>query len=229
MDHAHIRDEVKRFGIASHVLRDRDWEKLPKLVEALKQLFSYKSEAFIKDVGENALLYSYQSDATSYSCMAQAVGQLDGIPVVRKGKVLVGFLMERGFLISLTPALERKVTLLLRDPRPLHAGKAAWNAFTAMFEFFSNPRCKGFGGILIVHLCMDRALFTACARMLHQCRQAYYTAGLGPDLGEMSRVLYLTEWNVSTGCALHDCQSALKWSMAPFAGNGVIDDLHIVL
>jgi hypothetical protein len=66
-------------------------------------------------------------------------------------------------------------------------------------------------------------------RMFHQRSKAYYTPGLGPDLGTEGKLLELTDWFVSAGCGAHDIQKSLKWAMSRFAGADALHDLHIIV
>eukprot|EP00969_Alexandrium_andersonii_P138302 6115729-Alexandrium_andersonii.AAC.1 len=77
-----------------------------------------------------------------------------------------------------------QIAFLYTDVLPLTEGKKAWNVFTAGSTAFPLLRKAGHKGICLQHHSFDRAQFAALDRAFRQRHQAYYTAGLGPDLGE---------------------------------------------
>ena len=107
-------------------------------------------------------------------------------------------------------------------------GKKTPNLFQVCCEFWPMLRHHGHRGITVFHFVSDRAVFSSLDRMLRQRRKAYYTEGLGPELDDESCMLELTDLYVSTGCAAHDVQNSLKWSLGPLAGADGVKDLHIV-
>jgi hypothetical protein len=206
-----------------------DHKTCAKMVEVLKAFFKEKALQLVREADQQPILCSYGSDATSLLCQATETALLDGSRVARQGKVLLELLMERGFLKTRTFAGQEKVALSFRDPLPLGLGKNAWNLFTAGTLFFPMLREIGHRGVSIFHLCEERAVFQALDRMFRQRHKAYYTPGLGPDLGDEAILLFLCDWFVSTGCGAHDVQSALKWALAPHASVEDLKDLHIVM
>ena len=69
------------------------------------------------------ILYSYQSDATSYLTRTSNRGRVDGTLVVRDGRTLSEFLMERGYLFMERPSGAQSSAVLVRIPRALTEGK----------------------------------------------------------------------------------------------------------
>lgn len=183
--------------------------------------------AMVADHSQSAIMYSYQSDATSYLCQATAQSGSDHTKVLRRGRALEEFLMERAAIYVAKADGGREVAVLAGKPRPLSAGKKAGNLFTALTNFFPMLRQRGHQGIVIFHLGADRAAFEPLLRLVKQRREVYYTPGLGPDLGEERAILKMTDLVVGTGCAAHDVSNALKWALGSIDGVDVLKDLHI--
>lgn len=78
---------------------------------------------------------------------------------------------------------------------------------------------------------MNRAIFSAVGRRLGQRHKAWYTPGLGPELGEAASLLELTDWCLGAGCCCHDVQNSVKWSLASSlpAHAQATQELHIVI
>jgi len=91
-------------------------------------------------------------------------------------------------------------------------------------------RGLGRDGIVVMHSCFDRLLQQPLARFLDQNSQLFYHELAKRDATGMSELRRLTQWDISTGCAAHDCQNALKWSLAPFhEGKEDLSALYIVM
>ena len=214
---------------ASQVLTGDGRWTLATLTEVFKRFFRSRALALVREAGEQPLLYSYQSDATSYLCHARSQSELDKHMVVRKGKVLHEFLMERAYVKSLTPAGVEQMALILVEPRPLSKGKGAWPCFTAATQFFPSLRKLEHQGICISHFAADRAVFGAMLRKFKQLREVYYSEAFGVGASEQGRFRYLLDWVVGTPCCCHDLQNALKWSLESVGDSGLVDDLHIIM
>ena len=106
------------------------------------------------------------------------------------------------------------VVCLFRDPTPLTHGKTVWHHFTAACRFFPFLRAPGHEGIVVSHYCFDRAVFHAARRRFQQRHKLYDMTHRGDsDLSGKTVLLELLDWDVSTGCAAHDCQNALQWGL----------------
>ena len=202
---------------------------LAKLTEVLKHFIRERALSIVRGANAQPLLFSYQSDATSYLCLVNKTSKLDGSVVVRSGKVLHEFLMERGFVKSLTATGSEQMALLLADPRPLSNGKGAWQCFTAATQFFPSIRTAESTGIRIFHFCADRAVFVPMLRKFQQLREVYYSEEYGTDSDERRRFRYLLDWVVGAPCSCHDLRNSLKWSLECVGDASIVDDLHIVL
>ena len=103
-----------------------------------------------------------------------------------------------------------KSAVLLAPPTPLHT-KTAPAIFFAGRSRARTPRERGHRALCINHYCFDRAQFAPLAKLFMQEVEA--NAKL-VDAGETNRdYLWLQEWNVATGCAIHDAHNSLKWGL----------------
>ena len=153
----------------------------------------------------------------------------EGSNITRKGRALHELLLERGLVKCTKASGQDEVAFMCSDIRSLAAGKTNWNLFTASAAFSPLLRKPGHMGITVHHHCMDRGVFSALDRNFRQRHQAFYTAGLGPDLGEEAFLLELTSWIVGTPCMAHDVQKSLQWALAGVASVEATQDLHIVM
>lgn len=197
------------------------------LVEVLKQYLHTKARRLVEANRSAPMHLSYQFDASSYVCQTTAGASAAGNRVLRRGKVLEEFLMERGCIHILRPSGKMEAALLVGEPRSLEAGKKAWNLLVAAASFFPLARKLGHKGINVFHFGSDGAMFSALDRLLRQRRQAYYNPGMGPDLGGDRDQLCTTDILVSIGCACHDVSNALKWAFPATGGAETLKDLHI--
>lgn len=115
------------------------------------------------------------------------------------------------------------------EPLPLTAGKRAWNLFEAGSKFHPMLRSQDHRGVCVFHLASDRAVLAPLDHMFRQRHAAYYTEGIGPDLGPEGPLLALTDLVVSTACTAHDVQHSLKWGLANITPAEIVNDVHIVV
>jgi hypothetical protein len=210
-------------------LEKHEVPELQLLVELVKHHLRQKLLALLHEAEEGPVLYSYSADATPLRCSSTKIHAGAGGNVVRRGRRLEEFLLQRALLKTTLATGEQKVAFLLGDILPLSQGKKAPNVFTAMSALFPRLRTAGHTGICLQHVCADRALFSSLDRMSRQRLQAYYTPGVGPELGEHRTLQELTDWPLGTGCCAHDMQNALKWALASAASAEDLQSLHIVV
>ena len=102
---------------------------------------------------------------------------------------------------------------LFRDPRPLTAGKSAWNIFQAACNFFPMVRKLGHEGIVVSHYVWDRLMASALSRHVRQRHTLFYQMGAGGQLSGQQALLELKDWVLTSGCSCHDVHNALKWGL----------------
>jgi hypothetical protein len=193
----------------------------------LKALLRAKAQALVQRAEERPVMLSYAADATSLKINAQSSMMLQGARVTRRGKSLVEFLLQRGILYAPTVAGEVEASLLVADPSPLREGKTAWHDFAACCSFYPLLRKAKPTGLVVTHVCCDRAVLSALARALQHRRKAYYHPTTGPALGPQRALLQQTDLMVSTGCGAHDVHNGLRWCLAPFGSLELLSALHI--
>jgi hypothetical protein len=224
-----MREQLLDFCQVSKRLARHEEHTLHRLVEVVKTQLKSKCLDLLQNNPEQAVLWSFQSDATSLKTAARTVSSGQGSQVTRRGRVLREVLLQRGFLKTKSTTGEEQMAIMISDVLLLSAGKKTWNMFSAAARFFPLPRKSGHKGIVVQHFCADRAIFTALDRRLRQRSQAFYTEGLGPDLGDERLMLELTDWSVSTGCVCHDAHNALKWGLSRHTSPDELRGLHVVM
>jgi hypothetical protein len=87
----------------------------------------------------------------------------------------------------------------------------------------------GHDGISIFHGGADRAVLSSLERKFRQLHATYFDEEHGVGKSGPLYLVFLLDWEVYTGCCLHDVQNSLKWSVSPFTGGEVLHDCHIVI
>ena len=100
-------------------------------------------------------------------------------------------------------------------PVHLSEGKTALHLFTALREFFPHLKAAGHCGISIHHYAFDRAVESAMSSLLfpHHLAEIFRLAAASSMSNKATKMLELTNWVLTTGCAAHDCQNAFQWGV----------------
>eukprot|EP00969_Alexandrium_andersonii_P136557 6041182-Alexandrium_andersonii.AAC.1 len=226
-----VRDQFVKMGSPSTPLDEAGRRDCMRLAEIGKAFLLSRAKAFVRSASGRAVLYTYASDGTPMLSKSYHVQKVTESKKVRRvGGSLHELLVQRSFFKFRGLDGQEKVWCYFRDPVPLDKGKTAGCMYTAMVRFFPLLRALGHQGLALSHYAFDRAAFSALERMARQRHALQYGAGSVARSPE-DEVLALTDWVLSTGCAAHDSQNALRWSLAellsdPKAG---LKDLFIVM
>jgi hypothetical protein len=215
MDGASIAERFLDFCHPHKVLDQRGAEEVAKLCEVGKTFLWNRAKNVVRAAEDRAILYSYGSDSTPVLATSTVSQQLNPTRrIVRKAGVGTELLIERAFVKTTSASGSPVVVCLFRDPTPLTHGKTVWHHFSAACKFFPFLRTLGHEGIIVSHYCFDRAVFQAARRRFQQRHKLYYITHRGDsDMAGKMVLLELLDWDVSTGCAAHDCQNALQWAL----------------
>ena len=223
-------------GSASKVATPTELRGCPKLVEILKRHLRSECESFVAEHKQQGLLYSYSFDGTSALLAHRTT--LPNVPgrIVRGGRQGVELLMQ-GIILRTSNAMDPdKVRHLFAEPRVLSEGKSQWFIFGAATQLFPLPRTLGHEGFLLYHVVADRLQLSSVGRLLqarqkswHVMRQEQKESSEG-EKARVPTVLQLKDLFVSCGCALHDLQNALRWSVDPLLLEGeTLSDCRIAV
>lgn len=224
-----LRAEFLDFCRVGKSLGDDDDKRCAQLAEVLKAHLKDKCNQLVHGANGQPLLFCYSCDATSFLCADVQQNASLGTSIVRKGKVLHEFLMQRGFCKIVHASGREQLEVLFADPLPLTEGKSCWNQFAAGSKFYPMLRQQGHRGICVFHLSADRAVLSGLTRMFRQRLRAYYSDEFGPPLGPEKPLLERSDLFVASGCAAHDIQNSLKWALASCGGPECLKDAHIVI
>lgn len=163
------------FSRAHRVVAKHEAMQVSKLVEVVKAYLMRKARALVDAAQGRAILYTYASDGTPMLTKSTFSHSLGGQRrFVRKAGRATDFLVERATLVTTGADGQRRVAVLLRDPRPLSEGKTAWHEFGAFKDFFPMLRTLKHRGIIVAHACFDRALQASLCRKIQQRQGLYY-------------------------------------------------------
>ena len=122
---------------------------LHQVVEVLKHHLRGKVQELLREAGGETVLYSYSADATPLKVVSSEVHASAGSRVVRKGRALEDFLLQRGLVKTTLATGEQRIAFLFGDVLPLSEGRRSGNIFSAAASFFPILRKAGHVGICI--------------------------------------------------------------------------------
>ena len=124
-------------------LSKREERVLHHVVEVLKHHLKLKCLSLSREAGGEAVLYSYSADAVPLKVSTRTVHRAAGGQVVRKGRALEDFLLQRGLVKTTLATGEQRIAFLFGDILPLSEGKKSGNIFSAAALFFPMLRKAG--------------------------------------------------------------------------------------
>ena len=223
-----VLDHARCHKVLANISEERE---VAKLVEVVKEYMRLKAKHFVAKCENRAILFSYGSDSTPLLTRASFSHVLDGKRVVRNAGKAEEFLIERGFLRSTDSNGQPTMVCLGRDPLPLRDGKSAWHMFSALTRFFPLVQTLGHRGIIVSHYVFDRAMWAPLTRLVQQRHALFhqFACERGERTEAESAQMQLLDWCVSTPCANHDCQNALKWALKNSGENqeDMLKGLHV--
>lgn len=194
---AAIRQLFVDFAAPHKVLTKGETLVVRRLCSVLKRHLYHIAAAAVRAAAHAPVLYTYQADGTPCLSMATVVQQVtDARRVVRRAGSAMEFLIERGYIKSFAADGTVSIACLMRDPRPMSAGKSTWCIYDAAASFFPGLRALDHRGPCISHFAFDRAVRGAVVRKLRQ-RQALMYSTQGPDTAR--NFLRLLDWIIDTG------------------------------
>ena len=214
MDGTKFAEELKHWSVAGRPTSDNSWVPVCRLAEVTKAFMWVKAKALVASAARRPLLMTFGSDGTPIRATKTCVAIVCGERVVRKGGEGTELLVQRGYIVT-HDAFGRLVSApLVRDPIPLSEGKKVVNIFRAATAFFPHIRQLCHTDIVISHGCFGRGIQSAMGRLLAQRQASFYKLKYGEKRGQGPALLEeLCDWYLTTGCAAHDSQNALKWGM----------------
>ena len=177
-----LRQRVLEFCRVGSSLSSDEMQSCGALVETLKCHFRREAENLVRRSADRPVLISYTSDATSYLCSAVKRANVLGPTIVRRGRALREFLMQRLEAHSVSATGQHEIAIVPGEPLSLAAGKRTGNLFSAGCTFFGLARQLGHRSISVFHLTTDRATLTSLDRAFRQRQKAFYQRGIGASL-----------------------------------------------
>ena len=212
------------FAKASKIYVETDYYTATKLALVLQDFLEKEVGVLARSFPSAPASQSYQCDGTSYLTLCAEPSNVGGIAIVRDGRTLTQFLVERGFILVLRGSGEIKSKLILRIPRLLLKGKTAWHSFTASCEFMTPIRGFGRTGIVVTHVAFDRAEHDCLSRRFSGKNEIM---SLGNDSEEHN--IAELDWFVATADPYHDIQNAYHKGMSPYNHDGLVKEFYIVV
>ena len=127
-----VKGALLEFSRVGKVLSKHEERLLPQIIEVVKRQMNRKAAQLIEAAGEDAILYFYSCDATPLKCSFSTVQLAGDKRILRKGRELAEFLLQRAFLKTKLASGEERLTFLYGSILPLTEGKKAFNFFNVM-------------------------------------------------------------------------------------------------
>ena len=232
MGDASLRDIAQGLSKASVVLSKTAVAQVMKLCEILKVHLRRKAATLIAKSSGRPVLYSYSCDGTPMRASVRISSEAFAPHTTqdRRGKHCVEFLLQRGWYKTFGSSGEAELVPILGDPRPMTHGKSIWHFFAAAREFAPLLQEMGHTGVSISHCTFDRGIFSGLARRLAQRSELHHQQQQATNATHFAVSPRLLDWQVATGCAMHDAHNGLKWALsASLPSADIIRDLHIVV
>ena len=163
---------------------------------------------FIAD-HDGPLMYSMQGDCTPSTTRFMTSAQTSIGKIWRAGRKGVELLMRKAMLYSIGLDGPECVPYFT-DPVEAH-DTTMWTYFVCLTTLFQCMRQLRPVGLLLIHVALDGAGFSAVTRLLEQYYSAYINHAY-PE-GPQRMMARLTLLFCSTRCCLHDAMGGIRWSM----------------
>ena len=231
MDLQAMVQAYRDLGLASKMTSKAESLLCQQLAELLKQHLKSECVEFVTRQQSTSLLYSYSFDATRTMITQTTKERTAAGTIQRGGRQAVELLMQRILLRGTDTISPDHMRHLFMEPVPMTAGHSQWYVFAAACDALPLARTMGHQGFLVYHVVADRAQLSSLARLLQARQEAWHHANLQPESGGAldASLSYLRDMFISCGCALHDIQNGLRWSVHPLLHGEILKDCHIVL
>jgi len=205
---------------------------MARLCESGKQLLKSKAYDLVSEAEGRPVLFHYSADGTPLATRQRVVAEVgQGRRVSMQGRATEEYLVQHAFYRHIGLDGKRRTAVVLRDPLPLTNGKGVLACFSCALAYVVHPRDMGHHGLSISHYTFDRALYTGMEKLFRK-HHAHVSSMIQEEAQQSPRntLQPILDWVVSCGCALHDTQNALKWSMhQQFCDAEAMGDVYIVI
>ena len=213
MDASSIRSLYLQHCKPTHMLLEHGERDVSRLCEVLKAFLQDKARGVVQSAGGRAILVCYGSDATPLLTFHTEVSEHAGHKVQRRAHKADELLIEIAFVKTTDADGSPVLAFLTRDPVPLTEGKKQWNMAIPLLKFFPLVQQLGHKGIVVTSYVFDRLAQSSMSRIAFQRHAVYHLKVADEEDNVLGSMPDLLDWPVSTACANHDLQNALKWGL----------------
>jgi hypothetical protein len=172
-----------------------DIRSLQKLASVIVQFLEHQIIDFVHLAGDRPMLVSYMGDGTPIRTRHfESTPMQDRKSIKHSGKDCDEFYVQALIYAFYNGMGERLQKTLLRDPVPLTHGKDAWALLSMALDIIIHPRTCGHSGLVLFHCAFDRAIFSACSRLLNQYFTWQAPNVQANDAGLTPQMLFLLSW-----------------------------------
>ena len=197
--------DVVRLAKPSLCLDTTDARNVARLSEGAKQFLRLQAENFIQarlDIPVAEVLMQDGTPGKTSTIHVSGSGPLRTVRRARSGKE---WLNSRIFFTDGQVSIA-----LFGEPQEME-NKTAATHHNAAVQLWKGGRMLGHRGLLISHSCFDRAVFSACGRLMQQRHAAWEQHQEHIESSDAATVSSMWHWVTSAGCGAHDFSNALRW------------------
>lgn len=224
-----LRDEIATVCKASAVLNDRQHNLAIRVVACVRDVVKQRWSALLAEARRRVqpTLYAYASDGWGTWLRKTERVQLGSWVTQREGRVRAEFLMERAVLKTIDETERIQVAMLFAPPRPLSDGKDGWRIWNAAVHFADMLRDHLPSGIVVNWYLQDGLHANQFQRWMRSRHEMVYD--LNEDLAEADPVIREKDWTYSIRCVSHCASGSIKWALAQYTTNEVLDNVFIAI
>ena len=198
--------DVIRLANPSLCLDTNDTRNVSRLCEGAKQFLRLQAENFVKARRDIPIAEVLMQDGTPCKTSTIHVSGSEGMRTVRRARSGKEWLNQLVFLTDGEVSIA-----LFGEPQEMH-DKTAATHHSAGVQLWPGSRTLGHSGLLISHSCFDRAIFSACSRLIQQREAAWVQHQEHIEGLDAANVSSMWHWVTSVGCGCHDFSNALRWA-----------------
>ena len=145
MEPTESRQSLQELSIVGRAFTHVDLSKCAQLSITLERLLYGVAEAMVLSRAQEPIMYVYMCDGWSCDISSRFQRTHSDLRVDRQARSRQEFLLERGILRCRSAGDQdhRPIAMVMKPPRCLSQGKAAWNIVTSATEFVLACACLG--------------------------------------------------------------------------------------
>jgi len=223
-----VRALLRRLATPSAVHSPTDQVLARQLAATVSAVLRRRWLRLLQDAGaqQSPLLYIYVSDGWGTKLTVQHLFAAGPHIVRREGKVCSEFLLQRAVLKTMGLDMRVRMAMDVRAPRGMASGKTGWHIWQAAVDLGGLLRYEAPRNIICSVYIQDGLHFAGMTRRMLARHELAYSASLVEEVPEGDPLAREKDWVFGWKCTSHVASNAVKWALAPYASEGLLEDLR---